>query len=123
MNCLSFPSIFKGNSTKIITEDDATKVCLYLLLNCEKREMFGDPDFGIALKKYKFNQNNFVLKDILIEEIYTQITTFCPQIMINRKDIQIYQSNYKLACQLTYRNQKDFKVNVFNLVLFKGEDD
>ena len=32
--------------------------------------MFGDPDFGIRLKRYTFNQNNYILRDVLIDEIY-----------------------------------------------------
>ena len=36
--------------------------------------------FGILLKHYMFNQNSYVLKDMLIDTLYTQIAIFLPQV-------------------------------------------
>ena len=80
MKSMAFPSMFNSNSTKIKKDLDATKQNTLLLLHSEKGELFGDPYFGIRLKRYLFEQNNFILKDILIDEIYTQLALFLPQL-------------------------------------------
>ena len=134
MNCLNFPKMFRGNSTLVDTYEDyirgdeynknPTSVCLDLLLKSERRGMFGDPEFGIRLKYYTFNQNNYVLKDILVDEIYNQITTFCPQIGIDRKDIVVsMQEKGKLHIKIQYINKLDFTTDMYNLVLrMEGEE-
>ena len=52
--------------------NEATKQSIRLLVSCESGEFFGDPEFGIRLKRYFFEQNNTILKDILIDELYTK---------------------------------------------------
>ena len=51
MISIKFPDMFNNNSTKVIKNLDATKQNTLLLLNVEKGELFGDPYFGIKLKK------------------------------------------------------------------------
>ena len=144
MNCIGFPKMFKGNSTVIRTDEpyseikissdklitktytyanEATRECVYLLLNSEKRDLFGDPDFGIRLKRFLYDQNNLILKDLLIDEIYTQLCIFCPQIFLERKNIDIKQENNKLYAIITYKNRIDFKTNTLNLVLLEKEEE
>jgi len=122
MNCLAWPKIFKGNATTILTDKEASKKCLHLLLLSEAREFFGDPDFGIKLKKYTFDQNNYILKDILIDELYTKIRTFCPQIYLERKNVVINQDGNKIVATINCINRYDFTVNSYDLVLFEQED-
>lgn len=121
MNTISFPKIFNGNSTAVKYGDDATKQSIQLLVSCECGEFFGDPDFGIHLKRYFFEQNNVILKDILIDEIYTKIVDYCPQIYLERKDITMFISGNKLVANIVYKNQETFITNMFSLVLFKVE--
>jgi len=121
MNTISFPKIFNGNSTIVKYGDEATKQSIRLLLSCECGEFFGDPDFGIHLKRYFFEQNNTILKDILIDEIYTKIVNYCPQIYLDRKDIKIFLDGSKLVANIKYKNQETFITNMFSLVLFKTE--
>ena len=122
MNCIAFPRIFKGNSTVVLEDTDATMVCMHLLLSSEVKDLFGDPGFGIRIKKYTFNQNNYILKDILIDELYTQITTFCPQVYLERKNIDIIQEGNKLFAIISCKNQKDFQTNTYKLVLLEDEE-
>ena len=51
---------FGGTSTRVVYDEDATKQNLLALLNSEKGEFLGDPYFGIRLKRYLFEQNNYV---------------------------------------------------------------
>lgn len=121
MNTISFPKIFNGNSTSVKYGDEATKQSIRLLVSSECGEFFGDPDFGIHLKRYFFEQNNIILRDILIDEIYTKIVDYCPQIYIERRNIKIFIDGSKLVANITYKNQETFITNMFSLVLFKIE--
>lgn len=122
MNCINFPKIFKGNSTMISEGKEATKEALRLLLSSETGEMFGDPDFGITLKKYTFEQNNYILRDILIDEIYVKICTFCPQIFLERKNIEITFEGKVMHIKISYKNRETFTNDIFNLELYNMED-
>lgn len=122
MNSVQFPKLFNRNSTVILKEDDATLNCLHLLVSSECGELFGDPDFGIRIKKYTFDQNNYILRDVLIDEIYTQIKTFCPQVYIDRNNITINQKGQKLTATIKVRNKLDYQLNTYNLDLFEEED-
>ena len=88
--------MFNSNSTRVVSDKEATKQNLQLLLHAEKGEFSSDPFYGIRLKRYLFDQNTFSLRDIIIDEIYTQIALFMPQLKVNRKDITIIQDKYKL---------------------------
>ena len=118
---IKFPDMFNSNSTKVVKGLEATKQNTLLLLHSEATELFGDPYFGVRIKRYLFDQNNYILKDILIDEIYTKIAVFLPQIKLNRKDIKIIQDRAKLYCNLKATNMIDFTTNTYSLVLYDGE--
>ena len=122
MKSIKFPDMFNNSSTKMITDFNATKQNTILLLNCEKGELFGDPYFGLRLKKYLFEQNNYILKDIIIDEIYTQLALFMPQLKVERKDIKIVQDHEKLYCNFRAKNMANFKTNMYNICLYNGEE-
>ena len=113
--------MFNSNSTKVVKGLEATKQNTLLLLHSEATELFGDPYFGVRIKRYLFDQNNYILKDILIDEIYTKIAVFLPQIKLNRKDIKIIQDRAKLYCNFKATNVIDFTTNTYSLVLYDGE--
>lgn len=118
MKSIEFPNMLKSNSTNIVKDLVATKQNALLLLKTEKGELFGDPYFGIRLKRYLFEQNNYILKDIIIDEIYTQIALFMPQLKVNRDDIKIIQDRAKLYCNFKAINQIDFTTDMYSLTLF-----
>lgn len=123
MDIISFPKIFKNNSTSVITDPHISIAqSLKLLLNSELGSLFGDPGFGVRLKRYYFEQNNYVLKDILIDEIYTKICTFLPQIFVERKNIIILQKHSKIYVRISYMIKDSFEHNIYELVLFNSEE-
>ena len=67
-----------------------------------------------------FNQNSYILKDMLIDTLYTQIAIFLPQIKVSRNSIDIIadESKGKLHCSFSGINQIDYTHNTFNLLLF-----
>lgn len=123
MRSYKFPKMFQSNSSRIWRTDEygkATKQNTLLLLNSERGELECDPYFGILLKHYLFNQNSYILKDMLIDTIYTQIAIFLPQIKISRNDINLVADNLKgrIYCKFSGINQIDYTHNTFNLLLF-----
>ena len=123
MNCISFPKIF---STKLITDTKkgyyATLECLRLLLMTERGSLFGDPDFGIRLRRYWYEQNSYVVKDILIDEIFDQIRAFIPQITVQRRDIKITQERNKITVHIKAVNKSDFQLSSYDIQLMKEEE-
>lgn len=122
MKSIKFPNIISHNSAQIVTDEDATFQNIILLLSSEKGEFKFDPFFGIHLKRYMFEQNNLVLRDILVDEIYEQLTIFMPQLIIKRQDISIEPDKTKLYINIKARNQKDFELKNYNLVLFDTKE-
>lgn len=124
MRSLKFPNMFNTNSTNVwkgTEHKEATVQNTKLLLNCTRGELFGDPYFGLMLKKFMFDQNNYVLKDAIIDMIYTQLALFIPQVHVNRADIDIVQDREKgkLYCAFSGTNQIDYTNDNFNLLLFE----
>lgn len=123
MRSFKFPKMFNSNSSQIWREDEyskATRQNVLLLLHSERGELECDPYFGVLLKHYMFNQNSYILKDMLIDTIYTQIAIFLPQIKISRNSIDIISDGQrgKLYCKFSGINQIDYTHNTFNLLLF-----
>ena len=127
MRSIKFPKMFNTNSTNVWKSSEyleATKQNTMLVLHTTRGELFGDPYFGLMLKRYLFDQNNYVLKDAIIDTIYTQLAIFIPQISVKRSDIEIIQDKEKgkLYCNFSGVSQIDYTFNTFNLVLFNDQD-
>ena len=123
MRSFKFPDMFRSNSSKIWRADEygkATRQNAILLLQSERGEFECDPYFGILLKHYMFNQNSYILKDMLIDTIYTQIAIFLPQVKISRNSIELISDTLKgrLYCKFSGVSQIDYTHNTFNLLLF-----
>ena len=123
MRSYKFPKMFQSNSSRIWREDEygkATAQNTLLLLNSERGELECDPYFGILLKHYLFNQNSYILKDMLIDTIYTQLAIFLPQIKVSRNDINLVADSLKgrIYCKFSGISQIDYTHNTFNLLLF-----
>lgn len=127
MRTMKFPKMFNTNSTNVWKSNEylyATRQSALLLLQSERGELFGDPYFGIVLRRYMFDQNSYILKDVIIDVIYTQFALFLPQIKIKRSDIDIIQNKEKgrLYCKFSGISQINYTHNTFNLVLFDEAD-
>lgn len=122
MKSISFPKMISHNYIQTVSDYDATLQNMKLLLGSEKGEFVFDPFFGIRLKRYMFEQNNKILMDILIDEIYEQLVIFMPQLIITRKDISLVSDTAKIYVNIKARNQRDFALNKYNLVLFNSQE-
>lgn len=122
MKSIQFPEMFTRTVTNTVSDYDATLQNLKMLLWSEKGELFGDPYFGTGIKKYLYDQNDVVLIDILIDDIYTAITLFMPQIRVDRKDIQLFRSNKgQVTAKIKALNKADFSTDMYNIVLLEAE--
>ena len=123
MKSIGFPKMFSSTSSTNVVSD-ATSQNALLILRTEKGEFPFDPYFGIRLKKYIFEQNSYILKDIIIDEIYTQLALFMPQLRVKRSDIKIISDTQKakLYCTFKATNQTSFKTDTYQLVLYQEDD-
>ena len=123
MRSIKFPYMFNTNSTRVWKSSEhfnATMQNTKLVLHCERGELIGDPYFGLLLRHFMFDQNNYVLRDQIIDMIYTQLAIFIPQVKVERKNITVFQDREKakLYCEFTGINQIDYQLNTYQLVLF-----
>lgn len=123
MRTWKFPNMFKTNSSNIWKATDynkATKQSSVLLLNTERGELFGDPYYGLLFKQYLFEQNNLILRDAVIDIVYTQLVLFIPQLHIERQNIDIIQDaeHGKLYCKFTAVSQIDFTNDNYTLIMY-----
>lgn len=122
MNSIKYPDMFSPTSTNVVEGKAASAQDLVLLLSSEKGELLGDPFFGVRLKRYIYDQNNYVLRDILADEIFTQIRTFAPQLTVNRDDIKITQEGDRLHARIRAINKVDYTTDMYDLELFEDEE-
>ena len=121
MKSVNFPNMINGNSTNIIEDSKATANNLKLLVGSNQGELFGDPFYGPALKKHFFNQNGKILKDVVTDELYTQIKIFMPQLYVERKNIQIIQDGRgRLVANIRAVDQGNYQNYNYSLVLFQN---
>jgi phage baseplate assembly protein W len=127
MRSIKFPKMFNTNSTNVWKSDEylaATKQNAAVLLQCERNELFGDPYFGSLVTQYMFDQNSYILRDVIADIVYTQLATFIPQLKITRDDVRVIKDTTKgrLLVKVTGINQIDYQPNTFNLVLFQDTE-
>ncbi len=123
MKSLNFPNMLSHSSTNLIEDKKATLNNMKLLIGSGKGELLGDPFYGPGIKKYIYSQNGKLLKDIIIDEIYTQVSVFMPQVYIQRKDIEILQNERgKITANIKVIDKQTYDAVSYSLVLFgEGE--
>ena len=85
---LSFPDMFYKNSTKTLEGAESTKNNLFLMLQCEKNEQLGDPDFGVNLHKTKFSKNTSLAKELATDGILDS-QKFVNNVLFFRDDVSV----------------------------------
>lgn len=121
MKSFNFPEMFNNTSSIIIEGHSATVSNLKLLLLSDKNSLFGDPYFGSNLRKLLFEPNNVVLQDIVIDDIYTAILQFVPQIQVERKNISIISNGSDLYVTIKALNLLDYTTDLYTINLITYE--
>lgn len=122
MNSIAFPKMFNSSATLVANDYDATLSNLKLLLLSDQSGLFGDPGYGTGIKRLLFEQNTGILRDVVIDEIYTAIITFMPQIQVKRSDIKVTSDGYKIMANIKALNMLDYTTDMYNLVLMNYEE-
>lgn len=117
MYSLAFPKMFEGNSVKLYEDHEATASNLKLLILSTRTELFGDPYYGTSLKRALFEQSDHIIIDLLIDDIYTSILTFMPQLYLTRNDIQITSDDSDVFVNIKCVNRLDYQTDLFNINL------
>lgn len=123
MDSIAFPKMFNKTSTRTVQDYEATKQNAILLLRSEETTLAGDPYYGTILKQLIFNPSSIVLKDVLIDEIYTKLAVFMPQLIVNRRDIKITFERAAVYCSFKARNVESYELNTYSLCLMNDENE
>lgn len=102
MYSFAFPNMLGSTQANLLADKDAVRSNLRLLLNSERLSLFGDPYFGTRLKRAIFEQSTSLVVDLLVDEIYTTIITFMPQVYLTRKDITMTTDGTDIFANINY---------------------
>lgn len=115
---LAFPEMFEKNSVKVLNGAEGTKNDLGLMLQCEKGEQLGDPDFGVNLHKSKFSVNPSLAKELAIDGIL-ESQKFISNVLFFRDNVKVTKTG---VAKLDIRIEAVFSeaVNDRQLVMIEG---
>lgn len=122
MYSIKFPEMFTRSRTQLIQDKEAVKQNIYLILRSNIGTLFGDPGFGNKLKEYIFEQNNTMIIDLIIDEIYTCLKLFIPQITVVRKNITVTQSKDNLYANVRITYNEDLTSDLYQISLLDTGD-
>lgn len=122
MNAIKFPDMLNNNKASIVEGIEATAQNLKYLLLSNKLTLLGDPYFGANLQKLLYENNSVVLRDLVVDEIYTAISTFMPQIRVLRKNINVDSDGNKIIVNIKAQNLLDFSFAEYSVVLTNVEE-
>lgn len=120
MYSIKFPEMLLGQKTALVQDHDATAQNLKYLLLSDKMSMMGDPYYGTNLKRLLYSQSK-VLKDILLDDIFTAVAQFMPQVKMSRNDMDIYVLNQNVYVKFRCTNILDKVNNLYEICLTSTE--
>lgn len=109
--------MFNSASTRLVKDSSATLQNIRLLLESCRGSLIGDPYFGSKIKRYIYEQNNIILRDIIVDDILVLLQTYIPQISVRRKDIQLVSDMTAIYANISCINKIDNEVNLFQIKL------
>lgn len=121
MYSLAFPKMFSTARTNLIKDKEATLTNLKLLLASNQGGLLGDPQFGTVLTKMLFEQNDDIIKELVIEEIHTAIETFLPQLKVKLEDIDVTTDGKDTVfIKIKGINVLDYQLDTYEVALVNG---
>lgn len=117
MYSIAFPNMLSSAQTNLIEDHDATMSNLRLMLASWKTSLFGDPYFGTNIKRFIHEQNNIILRDIIIDDIFVSIQEFMPQVFVKREDIVLTLKKNTIYCTLNCINKLNNETNLYTISL------
>lgn len=117
MYSFDFPSMLGSVTSKLLQDKDAIRSNVLLLLQSERKTLFGDPYFGSRLKRMLFEQSTSLVVDLVVDELYTTLTTFIPQIFLTRNDIELTCDGKDIYATVKYIFRLDNTVDLYTINL------
>ena len=122
MYSIGFPEMFSNSRTILVKDREAVISNLKLLLLSDKGSLFGDPYFGTQLKKVIYEQNDTIVNDLVVDEIYTAILMFMPQIKVSRNDIKVYSDGTTITATIKCIYLVDYTTDMYSINLTKTNE-
>ena len=122
MNAVKFPNMLNSNKTVLVYDKEATRQNLETLILSTKLTLLGDPYFGTNLSRMFFEHNNVILQDIIIDDIFSAINTFMPQIRVLRNNINITSDGNKMIITIVAQNMLDYSFDEYTINLLNVEE-
>lgn len=123
MYSFAFPRMFNHTGSNLVQDKEAIRSNMLLLMSSERETLFGDPYYGSQLKKQIFEQSSAIVSDLLIDELYTVIVTFMPQVIVSRKDISLFVNKTSLYAEIKYYYVIDNTSDLFTIRLTDASDE
>lgn len=120
MYSIRFPDMLSSANTNLVEGHEATMSNLRLMLASWKTSLFGDPYFGTNIKRYIYEQNNVVLRDLIIDDINLAIHDFMPQVYTTRDDITVRQEDDHVYVDIKCINKLDNQPDMYTIELTEG---
>lgn len=121
MISLAFPEMFTNSKTMLYNDREATVSNLKLLLLSDKTALLGDPYFGTNLKRMIFDNGSVLLRDIIIDDVYTAIITFMPQIQLTRDNIDVEIDDLTVTITIRCINKLNYQTDLYIIKLTDGD--
>ena len=121
MYSLDFPNIFNVTNTKLLQDLDASKSNLAILLASARNALLGDPKFGTNLRIFLFEQNDRIVRDLIIDQIYEAIGIYMPQLVLKRNNIKVEQVEDKLTAIISCYDKQSHDSLKLSIDLLEGE--
>ena len=118
---IAFPDMLSSSRVNTVQDTSATKSNLRLLLLSNKNSLFGDPYFGTELKNVIYSQNGAIIKDLIVDEIYTAIAVFMPQLRVKRDDISVESDGIDIYASFIALNLLNYTTDLYNIKLTNNE--
>lgn len=121
MYSIKFPDMLSSANTNLVEDREATMSNMRLLLASWKTSLFGDPYFGTNIKRFIYEQNNIILQDLIIDDIYVSLKDFMPQLVLSRNDIKVQSKNNSVYVSINCINRLDNEINLYEIDLMSDE--
>ena len=119
----NFPKMISDvGSTVLIEDKKAISQNLFLMLLSTKNSQLGDPNYGTNLKRLIFNPKDIIIQDLVIDEIFTSIKLFMPEITVSRNDIKIKVERGIIYTEITAKLNVDNTINLYTIPLIESEE-
>lgn len=119
----NFPKMIEDiGNTKLIEGKKAVSQNLKLMLLSTKNSQLGDPNYGTNLKRLIFNPRDVIIQDIVIDEIFTAIRLFMPEITVGRNNIQIKVQRGVIYAEIVAKFNVDNTINLYSIPLIESEE-